>query len=300
MKTSDYIRKYESIQPDFIQNIEIMTLNVTTPSQEDFNLINEDYISPLENKVTGTYGSGSILFTGEGSPGFSKFSGSRVQNSKTTHLIHAESGESCRQLSNILKKHRQNLQFSKVSFVETAVVVRLENEVFTQNLFNEFVTSARNPSRIYISMTTNNVLEIGKPSSSKYIRIFVQKTNSGSSFLVVVSKFKDAASKQIQLLNSTNLGLDEIQLVFIREVVTRLNSGELKTLLLTFLESKYSLPSIETLKQRIENKKENSKVRYLKSAFNTTFTYLADASLKKEVTLAVESFIKKYNEGKKS
>ena len=174
MKTSDYIRKYESIQPDSIQSIEIMTLNVTTTSQQDFNLLNNDYISPLENKISGAYGSGSILFNGEGCAEFLKFSGTRTQNSKTTYLIHAESSEFCRQLSHIVQKHRQNLQFSKVSSVETAVVVRLAHEILTQNLFNELVTSARNPSRIQISMTTNNVLEIGKPSSSKYIRIFVQ------------------------------------------------------------------------------------------------------------------------------
>ena len=65
----------------------------------------------------------------------------------------------------------------------------------------------------------------------------------------------------------------------------------MKTIILEFVRSLFSIPSKESLKPKTEALP--SKIKYLKNCLNSVFTYLEDETLKPQVVFQVNEFLNK-------
>jgi hypothetical protein len=299
MKIVDLVNKYQRVQPNLVEKLELLCTNITTSSDQTYNLLSKEFLTSEENIIFTKFGSGPLCYTGQGVQNFTKFCGSRTLNNKQSYLIHSKKNESSMLLNGILKKNSHNLVDCKISSSEAVMGIQLKTAPFNQNSLQEFVSLNSNIRRIHLSLTSSNILEIGKPTSSKSLQIFFGKTTENETLLVIFSKFKETTSKSLKLFDSSNLGLEDLHSLLIREFFHKFNDSEFKTLVLDFIRSNFFIPSQESLTQRSQGTKPNTKMKYLQSGFNTALKYLSDSNLKKDVILLVDNFISEY-EVKKS
>ena len=147
-------------------------------------------------------------------------------------------------------------------------------------------------SKNKISVTPDNIFEIGAKTSSKHIQIGVAKTQSSPSkpCLSITSFVKESTVKFCSTLTTNNLDVTDIHPLVIRDIFEQLNDCDLKSIVLSFVKQTFSLPS----KQKLKGKKVSvlpSKVKYLKSAVTSSLNYLDDPQLKEATSLVIKEYL---------
>lgn len=172
------------------------------------------------------------------------------------------------------------------------MTILLQGEMNASTLISQAALAQQNrKSRVKFSLLSNNIIVIGDPNSTKCIHIGEAKDNSkpSRSCLSVNCKVKETTPKFINLIETKNLDLIDMQGIVLRDAIATLNDCELKEVLIEFVSKYFRVPSKATLKRQLN--KESPKVRYIRSAFKSSLKYANNTEFSNSIIELYEEYI---------
>ncbi len=300
MKNFHLFKKLAKMPMNLVNNFELQLVNLTTLSEDVYNLLSSQFFTVDDLLIDIKYGAGALVYKGRGTSNEYKICGSRTKGTEKTYLVHSQQPTTCNILNTIVKGNSENLHECKIASSEGVFGISLASVANIDVLLENAMTENQNlKKRIKISQTSNRVIEIGGSSTSKFFQICIVPglTNPQERYLLIVSKIKETSPKFLKMLDLANLGLEDFHALALRDIFTSLNDCELKSLVLHFLKTVFSLPSEENLKSKTK-KLANPKIKYINGAFQSVLKYLKDPSLKVEIQTITEKFIDDYTSKK--
>lgn len=292
MPKKQKFKMLDVIDSQFINNIQIQNINLTTSSKTTFDLLKSLYISADEETQKVKYGTGPLAFEGEGTKDQSKICAVLNNQNKTTYLIRAASQNSFDLLNNIVRNNSKNLHDCKITTSEAILGIGIETSYL--NLFLDTLEKNKGVQnkKLQISLTKDSIFMIGSASSLKFFQIgLINTSNKNEKGLCILSKIKEVEPKFLKLLDSSNLSLEDFHLIGLRESLNCFEDCELKQILLNFIKSNFSLPSLQKLKTK--TRVENPKIRYIRNALKACLKYLENETLATELQPVISEFQEK-------
>lgn len=274
---------------DLMNNLDVECCNLITSESKEFNLIKTKLLEQNEFKTPIKYGNGVLAYDCLCNSDETIMVGQN--KTKKSYLIRVVTKQKFELLNRIVRVEARHLLNTKVSVSDAIGGISLEDSTETQQLLeNALKAQTTKAKRVKFSISTSKVFQMGTNASSTFIQLQLVKDKSNPSkyCLCLLSKTKETKPQLLTLMNTYNLGLEDIHALSLRKVVKNLEDCELKSLLLRWINKAFSLPSTETMAKRKTT--YPTKVLYVQRALSATLKYLADDSLKDEVKTLVIKF----------
>nr|YP_009491981.1 hypothetical protein [Pediastrum angulosum]YP_009492024.1 hypothetical protein [Pediastrum angulosum]AWI68123.1 hypothetical protein [Pediastrum angulosum]AWI68124.1 hypothetical protein [Pediastrum angulosum] len=272
----------------------IHSCNVTTPSKKNHEVLASKVLEPNEPTIPASYGSGPLSFKGSSNADGTIIIAQNSSASSPSYLVRVEGTKAFDKLEKAISKNLSNLSESKISNSQAIFGVEIPNGIDTENLIAHAMESQQSSTqkRMKVSLTAKGTLEIGSKNSTKSVQVGLVRDLSTppKKCLCILSITKETNPQWLINMQSSNLDLSDIHVLNIRNSAECLNDCNLKDIMLSAMKKEFSLPP----KEKINSKKAGalpSKLKFLNSAFNSSFNYLDNPELKDLVKALIESYL---------
>lgn len=292
-KKSKPLKVMNLVPIEMLDNLVVESLNLTTSSEETYKIVSSDLSSSSELSIDSTYGSGPLAYTGKSNQSQTLFTLESQALSNKSYLVRGIGNEACAVLKVLVDKSKDQLTDLKISSSQAIGAIDLTTGINVSTLIQDASQSQQTlRSQNKISVTPDNIFEIGTKTSSKFIQIAVAKTKSSPSkpCLSITTRVKESSVKFCTKLSTHNLDVTDIHPLVLRDIFEQLNDCDLKNIVLSFIKQTFSLPS----KDKLKAKKVivlPSKVKYFQSAVMSSLKYLDDETLKEATSLVIKEYL---------